>query len=207
MKMITGARQISAALWLAALICFPSIHPSAYGQPLAVSEFQVGPVNLGRVVSSMTVSVGFGSNTFAVLFDQFALTPADSGHTFTLNENNDPDFANARITLENGNPDLVVFTYGVGVAGTGLTSESNYFYPLPPGSNGIDLQGFSIGSISLVVDSLTLTTPGSNPNGTDIYFRGRIAVNAVPEPSTFAMAGLAGLIFLRRFHSSKGSNA
>jgi PEP-CTERM motif len=69
--------------------------------------------------------------------------------------------------------------------------------------NGIDLQGFQIGSIGLHVDSLTISSPGSNPNGdgiwTDVFFEGTVTVYAVPEPSSLGLLGIfLGCVISRR---------
>jgi len=120
--------------------------------------------------------------------------------TFVLDANNEADFLDAKVSLENGLFNAVVFGDGLGF--TFVTVESVFFNPLPVGNNGVDFQGFSIGSIALTVDNLTLVSPGTNPNGngiwTDILFRGTISVYAVPEPSSVVMFAAGGLV-LRAF--------
>ena len=198
----TCSRRLIAVLGMGFGLVHLGLQPS-WAQPLAVAYVQNGVGGSQATLTSMMVYVGFGPNTNAVLFSQFALTPADVGRTFTLNASNDPDFAAAKLSLENGIPNAVVFGdyYGPGTGwSTHVTSEAYFFDPLPPGNNGIDFQGFSIGSISLTVDALTLTPRVAG--GTDIHLRGTISVNAVPEPSTLALVVGGGLV-LQRFASRR----
>lgn len=193
MRKTSRSRQISLILGLVILGLLQVISQKSSAQPLAVAHVQCSSGS-ASIMTSMAVYVGFGLNTNAVLFSQFALTPADVGHTFTLNASNDPDFADARLSLENGMPNFVVFgnIHGPGQSwSTYVTTEANFFSPLPVGSNGIDFQGFQIGSIALTVDGLTIEPFAS---GSAVYFQGTISVYAVPEPSVLAMLGLGCLV-------------
>jgi hypothetical protein len=200
MRNVIRTSSYSLSLGFVIICLLQTVPQVASSQPLAVAHVQNGTVGRPSIITSLSVYFGSGENTNAVLFSQFTLTPADVGRTFILDASNDPDFAAVKMSLENGIPNAVVFGDGLGF--TMLTSEANFFNPLPVGSNGFDFQGFSIGSIALTVDSLTFTSPGTNPNGngnwTDIHFRGTIGVYAVPEPSGLTLLGIAGLFF-RRF--------
>jgi hypothetical protein len=195
------------AMYLASTAGYSQIIPS--GPLLATAQVKNGIVGLPSIRTSMTVSLGLGLNTNAVLFNQFVLTPSDAGRTFTLDSSNDPDFAAAKLSLENGLTNRVVFRDGLG--STLLVNEPVFFSTLPLGGNGFDLQGFSVGSISMTVDSLTLTTPGTNPTGsgiwTDVFFRATISFYAVPEPSGIVLLGVTGIVLSSRFFRCKTKQA
>ena len=198
-------RQTSLALGLVTFGLLQIISQVVSAQPLTVAHVNFSGTGSGinAIVDSLSPQFGYGAGGFfpltSVLFDQITLTSSDIGRTFVITGQNDPDFNGFVQKLTNGQSDLMCFT------NTGIhrlvTFESNFFDPLPPGNNGVDLQGFVIGSITLTVDNLIFDSPGSNPLGngiwTDITFNGTIGVYAVPEPTVFALLGVAGAIFLR----------
>jgi hypothetical protein len=127
------------------------------------------PVDLGDVVSY------FDSDPFL----PWLLTNSDVGQTI-YRDATDPQFAAFVANLTSGSTESGIFG---GVLG----------------GNGIDLAGFQIDKVGLRVDSLSIVSPGSNPNGDGQWTdtSGQISflfegVRAVPEPSTCALA-LAGL--------------
>jgi len=196
--------QISLALGLVAFGLLQSASQVS-AQPLAVAHVNFSGTGSGinAIVNSLSPQFGYGAGGFfpltSILFDQVTLTSSDVGKTFVITAQNDPDFNGFVQKLTNGQSDLMCFT-NAGIHRL-VTFESNFFDPLPPGSNGVDLQGFAIGSITLTVDSLIFDSPGSNPHGngiwTDITFNGTIAVYTVPEPSILHLLGVAGTILFR----------
>ena len=142
------------------------------------------PVDLGDVVSY------FDSDPFL----PWLLTNSDVGQTI-YRDATDPQFAAFVANLTNGIDNTLVFN--TSNAGSGST-ESGIFGGVL-GGNGVDLAGFQIDKVGLRVDSLSIVSPGSNPNGDGQWTdtSGQISflfegVRAVPEPSTCALA-LAGL--------------
>lgn len=182
-------KAFNPTAFLLAFILMVQTATTAQAQsPLATVNISKG-FGARSIINSVNASLGFGTNSS--LFDQFMLTPADVGSKFTLDSSNDPEFAAFALTLQNGLANQIAFRLG---GGTSITSESAFFNPLPAGSNGIDFQGFLIGSVSMTVHSLSIDSPGSNPNRdgnwTDISFQATITVNAVPEPSALVMLSL-----------------
>jgi hypothetical protein len=133
------------------------------------------------------------------------LTGADAGQTLvasSLNMGASFDAAVALLTnftLNDYLSDLAGFT-GSGSEGDG-TNEAGV----------IDLRGQTVGSVKLVVDQLTIDSPGSDPNHnglwTDAFFTGSLVFDSeapaappVPEPGMLGLmgVGLAALGWLRR---------
>jgi len=151
-------------------------------------------------------SVGPGPNasspaTNAPLFGGTSITSADVGRTFTVTQDTDPNFNNFAALLTDGKPDKVTLSLGSGSldrAGLFLSKSGRLF------GGDTDLFGNTINSVSLRLNSLTLDTPGTNPNNdgiwTDFSFDGTVTVDGqpvatppatpVPEP-TSALSVLA----------------
>lgn len=190
-------RHVSLAL---GLVTFGLFHPSLQvsAQPLAVAH--IANLTVGYLNDSMTLQFGYRESFFApfgpALFDQFTLTSSDVGRTFVVTAQNDPDYDEFVQKLTNGQSDMMCLTDGHSGF---FQTESVLFSPLPPGSNGIDLQGFAIGDITLTVDSWTAST--TSPN-----FQGTVAIYAAPEPSGLSLLVLGGLV-LRRYRVFHGAPA
>jgi hypothetical protein len=156
---------------------------------------------IGPVVFDEPAPIGGG---FAPLFEGIVLTPTDVGQTFTVNEATDPDFDNFVTFLTDGKPDSFALEYEpgsfIGVSGNGVFGGD------------LDLIGNTIDSISLQLNTLTISTPGSDPNDDGIWTDYSIDItisvdgqpleeppNKIPEPTstlgliTFGVLGM-GLI-------------
>ncbi|MBC8096064.1 MAG: PEP-CTERM sorting domain-containing protein [Akkermansiaceae bacterium] len=204
--MKTNCRQLVMSLALLGMVVLPMNAAVVPGQALAVGHI-FNSVNGIPVtgITSLNMQLGYVTDIVnftvgATLFDQFTLTPSDVGKTFSLTAQSDPEFGAFVQRLTNGRNDMIAFADSFG--GLSGQNESLFFSQRIAGSNGIDLRGFQIGSIALRVDSLTIASPGSNPNGdgnwTDVFFEGTITVHAVPEPSSGALIGVAGLLLLNQ---------
>jgi len=162
-------------------------------------------------------SVGPGPNasapaTNAPLFVGTSITAADVGRTFTATQESDPNFNEFAALLTNGKLNKVTLSFGSGTLGSGdlfLTKSGRLFV------QNTGFFGTTIDSVSLRVDSLTLNSPGVNPNGngdwTDYSFSGVAIVDGepVPEPvsalSTLAF-GLGVIGFARRRQEKSRNN-
>jgi hypothetical protein len=140
------------------------------------------------------------SGEAAGLFLSYSFSPADVGRTFVITQGEDPQFNIAVRWLTDGVSEEVsydVMTFPEGGGGGRITSEANMFSPLPAGSNGIDLAGFTIDNFTLRIDQLILNSPGMDPNNdgdwTDVYVAAVLLVNGtpVPEPASITLAALA----------------
>ena len=172
---------------------------------LATAHIQNVGIGSAAILNSITVQIGYETNIFLLptefpLFGQHALTLSDVGRTFTATAQTDTNFTGFVQRLTDGISEPIQV---VDYATTSGTPESQFFSTHPAGWNVIDLQGFQIGSITMHVDSLTINSPGSDPNHnglwTDISFQGTITVFA-PEPSsaTLLLPAMAFLLWKRR---------
>ena len=102
------------------------------------------------------------------LFEGIVFSPADVGRTVTVTEATDPEFNAVAAALTNGVNDPLYFQV-IGHPGGGgpfdVRSEAFSFFGDSSGAQGIDFKDFTIQCISLRINSLTLNTPGQNPNG------------------------------------------
>ena len=167
--------------------------------------FSATSVGGSRIISDQVkIIVSFGDildEDFASLFEDFSLTAADIGKTFTATESSDADFSKAAGFLTNGiNNEVGVERSFNGAGGGGGITESYALF----GGSGIDFAGMSIKSIDMHIDNLLITSPGSDPNGdgiwTDVEYGVTVTVNAVPLPSSLFIftSGLLGLIGFAR---------
>ena len=132
-------------------------------------------------------SPGRGSSapaTNAPLFQGTSISPADVGQTFTATPDNDSNFNEFAAFLTDGNSHKATLAFGSGALGSSQifsTKNGDLFGGNPA------LKGNAIDSISLRVNSLTLDTPGANPNGdriwTDYSFDGTVTVDGQPTGS------------------------
>ena len=142
------------------------------------------PAVTGRVRGGSTPATG------APLFQGTSITTADVGRTFTVTEATDANFKDFAANLTDGKPEKITFSLGSGeVRGAELSiSKSGALFNGNP-----DLKGNTINSIDFRINSLTLDTPGTNPNGDGVWtnysFDGTLSVNGQPTvdpPSTLS---------------------
>ena len=124
------------------------------------------------IYEGMEINVIFGGDgtgaSGARLFEGIIFRPSDVGMTVKMTETNDPEFNEAAAILTNGVNDSLSFQaigYPGGGGGGYGSSEAFFFFGDQSGANGIDFMGFSITSIGIRMDALTLNIPGENPNG------------------------------------------
>jgi len=170
----------------------------AFGDPLIANSIEYSV--WVESAFNPTPTIGDGN-----LLLHFVLTTADAGHTLVASALNMGASFNAaaalltNLTLNDYLSDLAGFPGG-GSEGDG-TNEAGV----------IDLRGQTVGSVKLVVDQLTIDSPGSDPNHdgiwTDAFFTGDLvfdsdvpAAPSVPEPGMLGLVGvgLAMIGWLRR---------
>jgi len=162
-----------------------------------------------RAEFQFSVYSSMADRSYPTLFSQITFGTQDVGSTFTIASPADDTNFNFMVTkLTDGTNELFNFLMagfnGNSSTGAGrTTSESGIFAGT---GTGPDLIGYHIQSFGLHIDSLTIQSPGSDPNhnGNWTDFRGQVTLNiygsAVPEPS-FSLLILLGsgiLIYARR---------
>jgi hypothetical protein len=97
------------------------------------------------------------------------LSNGDGGQAFTFTAANDPDFSAIASLLTDANADWIAFKTKFGASAAFTSPEPVYFKDFLP-SDGVDLEGYEIESITLVVDVMIIS--GSDP--TNYTLRGRL---------------------------------
>ena len=88
----------------------------------------------------------------------------DAGRELAATAATDADFLRVVATLTNGQEDTVVYRFaGAGGSSVG-TPESNLIESVQ-GPGGTDLAGFEIALITFEITSLSIVSPGRDPNG------------------------------------------
>jgi hypothetical protein len=176
-------------------------------------------------VFSQTFSSGFGSSNLFTqvkfdfgspgnfLFDAIHFGPLDVGKVFTVSSLSDDPAFNSEVNLVTNGVDNSIAFGLFSVSGSGNAAsflESQLFAGVS--RTGPDLAGYQIQSFSFQVDSLTIQSPGSNPNGNGIWtdVSGQITfmiyAAPTPEPSAVYLLGLGilfGSIAFRSRHNQK----
>lgn len=130
---------------------------------------------------------------------------SDIGSTFHLTSGNAPSFNDCVSMLTNGIDEEVYMVSTIVIGGGSFTSGSESEKFVKIGFDADDFAGYEIQSIALKLNSMTIVSPGSNPNGdgqwTDFTINADLQVHGVPEPATFLLLGL-GVMLLRQKRSA-----
>jgi len=165
-------------------------------QPIPLGSY--GGIN--QILTTEDAHFGPGSypEDTNFLFAGIYFGTSDVGRTFTIaSQADDPNFNYVVNALTDGIDQNfeVSMEYGGGYNAL----ESQLFAGI---GTGPDLIGYQIQSFTLTIDSLTLLSPGSNPNGNGIWtdFGGQVTFGiygyAVPEPSPSWLLLLGSGIFI-----------
>lgn len=167
--------------------CGDDDSPTAPDAPQPLAYFEVAAGVGGRVVTdaaTLSLFVGPDGADFAI-FD-VTLSGDDAGTTMSLGPDGNSDFDEAVALLTNGVNDEVALwrtLVGGGAAITG-SFETDAFSGGALDGQEPDFVGAEITSISLELDSVSIQSPGNDPNGdglwTDAFFEGRIVVMGRP---------------------------
>ena len=167
---------------MACLFCFSDVnHASIIGSHEVT---QVG--GCSAIYEGIEINIVFGGDGTGAggsrLFESIVFTPSEVGTTVTVTKDDDPEFNEVVAILTNGVNDPLVFEaighpYGC-INGDG-GSEAGSFFGDPSGANGIDFQGFTITSIGLRMDALTLDIQ-SDRNWTDFFTTYTIIIEGEP---------------------------
>jgi hypothetical protein len=116
----------------------------------------------------------------ALIVDSLRITSQETGSHIVLTRSS-PGFTSVEDLLTNGVDDLLI----VGLnepcgGGASLGPESNLYEDRVAGSAPPDLQGFSIERVTVEIDVASFESPGTNPNGddiwTDVTIEGRVVI-------------------------------
>ena len=178
------------------------------------------------LVSSNTFSTSFGSAhifnqakfVFGIygsfLFDNISFGTQAVGDVFTVSsQSEDPNYNLTLNALTNNTPlTYAIVSAPAGIGGYNGISEAQLF----TGLNGAEpgLVGYQIQSISFQIDSLSIQSPGSNPNNNGIWtdMSGQVSLmiyaTPTPEPTTLSLLGFAAsfvaVAFCNRRYNKKG---
>ncbi|MBW8042156.1 MAG: PEP-CTERM sorting domain-containing protein [Planctomycetes bacterium] len=142
--------------------------------------------------------------------DWGVVTSSDVGRTFTQSAVTSPNFNVFASLLTSGTDDFLMIwrsfpdIVGVG-AGTGKLENRwlNKFIQ----TESVDFYGWQVTEISLTVNSLTIDTPGNNPNGdgiwTDYAYDITFTIHGIPEPATLFLLAF-GMVLVRRKQGQRG---
>ena len=170
---------------------------------------------LGEGVASVTNTLNLtfglspepGHQVALMLFKDLWVTSEDAGHVYTQGPNDDPaDFNLYTSYLTDSKVSYCNYLETVGPGGSGEAGapETQFFDYLPPGNNGVDLGGFAIDYYTLVFNTLSFTSPGSDPNHdgnwTDYSFSATFSVygEPIPEPRSLSLLVCTAIIILLR---------
>ena len=116
----------------------------------------------------------------ASLFRSRTIHEGDEGDTLVANAENESDFTAFAALVTNGVDEPVGYLVGATGGGSGsITMLESRFFVGKPGT-GPDLSGYTVDSVELVIDAVSIASPGSDPNHdgiwTDYDFAGRVVV-------------------------------
>jgi hypothetical protein len=133
----------------------------------------------GSRIFANGIAISFAIQTEANLrspayyvFSNLQFTAADLGKTLLFTRYDSPEFDSAVGLLTNGIENLAIWRSRLvphGGGGGRSRWESLFFNARPVEGNGIDLQGYTIGTIGFRLDHLSLDSPGTDPNGDGLW--------------------------------------
>jgi len=161
------------------------------------------------IVDSLRVTIGYTNTPLTTIFGQFTFHTNDVGRVFSIDQSNDPGFLPFLARATNGTLDRLTVNFFEGGTGIGMSPlETEFFISFSNGNNGIDLRGFQIQRIDLVLNGLSFVSPGSNPAGdgnwTDSTWNISVLfIGVVPEASAAAILGCGILVMFFRTRSKR----
>jgi hypothetical protein len=111
---------------------------------------------------------------------EYILMSQIQGETIMMTSANDPVFDTVTSRLTDGLDEIAEVRWSFGSGGGSQSLDESTFFGDQAGPNGIDLAGYAISSIGLVVEEFEASSPGSDPNGdgiwTDAQLSGRLII-------------------------------
>lgn len=131
------------------------------------------------------------------------VTPFDVGKTFRQSSATSESFGFFASMLSSGTDDaFLIGNYLPSGGGSGVANYESAFLSKFVPTQSVDFYGYEITEVGLTVDSLTIDSPGQNPNGdglwTDYSYDVTFTIYGIPEPATGLLLGLGGLALLRK---------
>jgi hypothetical protein len=152
-------------------------------------------------VSDLTFPIQFSGNTTYLTNSVFAgdeFTAADVGKVVTITATSDPNYLAFVNELTDGRPESMIFWFvpapATNISGQGWNEQSVVWGD--PTDPRVDLHGYTVRSLSLELDALTISNQGSSSSfNATITFSGS---DTVPEPPRGGILSAAALLLLMR---------
>lgn len=195
------------ALFVLALLGGCILCSTCEAMPIPLGEINHDNSPGARVIAS-GVELLWNDGGETNFLDWGVVTPSDVGKTFTQSPVTSPGFDFFASMLTSGTDDqlfILLHFPDDGIAGT-VTWES-YWLSKFIQTETVDFYGWQVTEISLTVNSLTIDTPGRNPNGdgiwTDCVYDVTFTIYGIPEPATLLLLAF-GMVVVRRKQGPRG---
>lgn len=190
----------SVALFVLAFIPGCILCSTCEAVPIPLGEINHDSSGGARVITS-GVEFSWTDERETISLDWGVVTPLDVGETFTQTAVTSPDFNFFASLLTSGTDDQLFIWLHHPVGGAGTLAPESYWLNKFIQTETVDFYGWQVTEISLTVNSLTIDTPGRNPNGdgiwTDYFYDVTFTIHGIPEPATLLLLAF-GMVVLRR---------
>jgi hypothetical protein len=197
------------ALFVLAFLADCILCSTCEATPIPLGEINHGTRRGARVIAS-AVEFSWTTEDESKSLDWGVVATSDVGETFTQSPVTSPHFDLFASLLTSGTDDFLIiwvhFPDIVGGSGGTGSLESQWLNKFIQ-TETADFYGWQVTEISLTINSLTIDTPGSNPNGdgiwTDYVYDVTFTIYGIPEPATLLLLAF-GMLVVRRKQGLKG---
>ncbi|NIT60734.1 MAG: PEP-CTERM sorting domain-containing protein [Aliifodinibius sp.] len=190
------------ALFVLALLGGCILCSTCEAMPITLGEIQYDGRGGASVIVS-AVEFSWTDHGPTKLLDWGVVTPSDVGETFTQSPVTSPNFDFFASLLTSGTDDILcIQIYFPDHSYHGRQALESYWFNKFIQTENVDFYGWQVTEISLTVNSLTIDTPGRNPNGdgiwTDCAYDVTFTIYGIPEPATVLLLAFGSLFLARK---------